>query len=443
MSHHKGVQLLLAALAMTAILDTDRLLAQDLAGGFATRFTSSGSLDATFGPYGGATLFGSHSAIAAAVDEQNRIIVAGTKDGQFVVTRLSASGSLDPTFGTNGVAKRAFAGAAEARAVAVDSWGRIMVAGTSSNKFALACFSDSGGGCWFDSDAKITTAFPYPAGASAIAVGTDGRIVVGGSVSSWNNATSAKNEMFAVVRYTSIGTLDSTFGSGGKVVFDAGSGVWNEQNRESISGLALDGNGRIVAAGTFAAKSVRPRFAVIRFLQNGQLDTTFGPQSTGLVTAFGGCSWTAGCFEEASASSLALQSDGKIVVAGSVRPLNSGSLAYDVALVRLLSNGSRDVSGFGVDGYVQTDAGNFDEAFALKVAGASLYVAGHSGGQSLVARYSISDGALDTAFGGDVIVQNYPCVTLSPAYAVVVQVVYRGGGFTPLRKPVIVGTCFS
>ena len=408
MSYQRGVQLLLATLTIAAIQDTDRVLAQDLAGGFATRFTSSGWVDATFAQNGVALVFGPEYALAAAVDGQNRIVVAGTRDGEFVVTRLSASGSLDSSFGSNGVAKKAFAASAEARAVAVDSAGRIIVAGRSSNHFALACFSDAGGSCLFGSGSKITTSFAHPAEASAIAIGDDGRIVVGGSLSYWNSGTSAKNEMFAVARYTSGGTLDSSFGGGGKVTFDAGSGVWNEQNEESIRGLALDANGRIVAAGTYAAQGVTPRFAVIRFLQNGVRDTTFGSQSTGLVTAFGGCSWTAGCFEEASASSLALQSDGKIVVAGSVRPLNSGSLAYDVALVRLLPDGSRDAAGFGIDGYVRTDSGNYDEAFAVKVAGGSLYVAGHSGGESLAARYALTDGALVPEFGGGVVLNNSP-----------------------------------
>jgi uncharacterized delta-60 repeat protein len=442
MSLHRGIRLLLATLAITAIQDADRLVAEELAGGFAMRFTSSGSLDTTFDQNGVTTVMGLESALAAAVDGQNRIVIAGTMDGQFVVTRLLASGSVDAGFGTNGVAKRAFAAAAEARAVAVDGWGRILVAGTSSSQFALACFTDSGGGCWFGNGANTTTtSFAYPADASAIAIDDDGRIVIGGKLAHWNSAISATNEMFAVARYTAAGGLDSTFGTGGKTVLDAGSGVWNQPNRESIRGLALDANGRIVAAGAFAAQGVTPRFAVIRFLQNGQLDTTFGPQASGLVTAFGGCSWTAGCFEEASASSLALQSNGKIVVAGSVRPLNSGSLAYDVALVRLLSNGSRDASGFGVDGYVRTNAGNFDEAFAVALAGSSLYVAGHSGGQSLTARYSTANGALVPQFNGGWVVSPSPCVTLSPAYAVVIQVLYRNG--LPTYKPVIVGTCFS
>jgi uncharacterized delta-60 repeat protein len=442
MSYQRGVQLLLATVTIAAIQNTDRLLAQDLAGGFATRFTSSGSADTTFAQNGVAHVYGPESAFAAAVDAQNRIVIAGTRDDTFVVTRLTASGTLDATFGISGVATKAFAAPAEARAVAIDASGRIIVAGTSSGQFALACFNGLGGFCSFGAYSKTTTSFSFPAEASAIAIDSAGRIVVGGSAGYWNSQTSAKNEMFAVARYTSAGTLDATFGLGGKVAFDAGSGVWNEQNEESIRSLAIDENGRIVAAGTFAAQGVRPRFAVIRFLQNGVPDTTFGPQSTGLATAFGGCSWTAGCFEEASASSLALQADGKIVVAGSVRPLNSGSLAYDVALVRLLSDGSRDAAGFGVDGYARTDAGNYDEAFAVKVAGGSLYVAGHSGGQALAARYSLSNGALVPEFDGGVVVDNSSCVTMSPAYAVVIQVFYQYG-LIPTRKPVIVGTCLS
>jgi uncharacterized delta-60 repeat protein len=442
MSHHRGVQSFVATLAITALAGADRLLGQEPAGGFATRFTSSGSVDSTFGQGGTALVFGPEIAIAAAVDGQNRIVIAGTRDGQFVVTRLSTSGSLDTSFGSNGVAKKAFAANADARAVAVDPWGRILVAGVSSNQFALACFSDSGGSCWFGSNSKTTTAFAYPAEASAIVIDADGRIVVGGSLSHWNDATSAKNELFAVARYTFAGGLDSSFSGDGKATFDAGSGVWNAQNEESIRALALDASGRIVAAGTFAAQGVTPRFAVLRFLQNGALDTTFGPQSSGLATAFGGCSW-AGCFEEASGSSLALQSDGKIVVAGSVRPLNSGSLAYDVALVRLLSDGSRDVSAFGIDGYVRTDAANYDEAYSVRMAGTSLYVAGHSGGQSLAARYAVSDGALVADFDGGVVVGNDACPIMNPAYAVVIQSFYRGGGFIPTRIPVIVGTCLS
>ena len=384
------------------------MLAQDLAGGFATRFTVERI------PRHDLRSIWGRDRIRVTLRNRcgrRRSRTASSsparKDGQFVVTRLSASGSLDPGFGTNGVAKRAFAGDAEARAVTVDTWGRILVAGRSSTQFAVACFSDSGGGCWFDSDAKITTAFPYPGGASAIAVGNDGRIVVGGSVWYWNNATSAKNEMFAVA---------ATPASAGSMPRSERAARWCSTPGQA-SGRAEQGVDQRDCtrwqwsnrcAGTFAAKNVKSRFAVLRFLQNGQLDTTFGAQATGLVTTFNGCSW-AGCFEEASASSLALQSDGKIVVAGSVRPLNSGSLAYNVGLVRLLSNGSRDVSGFGVDGYVRTDAGNYDEAFALKVAGASLFVAGHSGGQSLVARYSMSDGALDTDFGGGAVTTTTPC----------------------------------
>lgn len=123
------------------------------------------------------------------------------------------------------------------------------------------------------------------------------------------------NEKFAVARYTSAGGLDSSFGTGGKVVYDVAGpplGAPYEKNVESISGIAVESSGRIVAAGTFSAVNVSPRFALIRFLGNGVPDATFGPDSTGMATAFGGCSWAA-VSKRPPQTSLALQPNGKIV----------------------------------------------------------------------------------------------------------------------------------
>src|SRR4029450_2598926 len=138
-------------------------------------------------------------------------------------------------------------------------------------------------------------------------------------------------------------------------------------NHESISGLAIDASGRIVAVGTLSTQSFSPRFALLRFRADGWNDTTFGPNSSGIVTAFGGCNgWL--CSEEAFGTSVALQWDGKIVVAGGVRLAGSGSGDFDVALARFLPNGWLDSSGFGLNGYVRTQLGNYEEARAVKVA---------------------------------------------------------------------------
>ena len=133
----------------------------DIGGGFVTRLMSDGSIDTAFQD----GVFGFDLAMAAAVDGENRVIIAGTRDGKFVVTRRLASGAVDLDFGINGVAEKGFAAAAEARAVAVAPSGRIFVAGKSAQQFALACFTDTGGNCaWFGSDSKVTTAFAYPGG---------------------------------------------------------------------------------------------------------------------------------------------------------------------------------------------------------------------------------------------------------------------------------------
>ena len=440
MFHHRS-RLLPATLIVCLTWGTQQVFAQDIGGGFVTRLMSDGSIDTAFQD----GVFGFDLAMAAAVDGENRVIIAGTRDGKFVVTRLLASGAVDLDFGINGVAEKGFTAAAEARAVAVAPSGRIFVAGKSAQQFALACFTDTGVNCaWFGTDSKVTTAFGsgYSAEAAAIAIASDGRIVVGGRVSYWNNGASATQESFALARYDSFGMLDTSFGAGGKQKYNAGSATWPATNHESISGLAIDASGRILAAGTFSAQNVSPRFALLRFRADGSSghDVRLRLQRNGHGVRR--LQRVCLCSEEAFGTSVALQPDGKIVVAGGARLAGSGSLDYDVALARFLPDGSLD-SGFGYHGYVRTQLGNYDEARAVKVAGASLYVAGHSGGQAMVARYSVSNGSLVSDFDGGVVTPTTPC--MGPALALVVQSFpCRGGGFcVPIRKPVIVGTCIS
>jgi uncharacterized delta-60 repeat protein len=429
------VRFVFATVAAVCLCGGRPLLAQPNDGGFATRVTPSGSVDMSFGVDGEKYVFEPDgSAVASTIDADNRIIIAGTRDGAFVVTRLGASGGTDRSFGYGGVATRAFSAEAKASAVAIDPWGRIIVAGSTAGKFALACFTDSGYACsGFGNGSKTTLSFEDTAEATSIAIDDDGRIVVGGQV---RVVTSWTNQKFALARFTTAGALDSSFGASGKVVYDAAPNA-TSHNVELISGLAIDASGRIVAAGAFAADN-STRFAVLRFYGFGALDKTFGPNGTGMATAFTGCT-LAGCIDEAQATSLAVQSNGKIVVAGWVR-----SQGVDVGLTRLLPDGSRDVNGFGSNGYVRTDVGGtWSAAMSVKIAG-SIFVTGlaDAGYTAMVARYSLSDGALDTTFGGGVLVGS-PCEQAGYAFAVVVQTFSCRDTFcAPVRKPVIVGSCF-
>jgi hypothetical protein len=185
---------------------------------------------------------------------------------------------------------------------------------------------------------------------------------------------------------------------------------------------------------------------VIRFHGNGLPDATFGPHSTGVATGFGGCSWAAGCFEKAEATSLVLQSNGKIIVAGSAKRLGAGFMDDDAALVRFLQDGSRDSSGFGTDGYVLTDGGgNRAQAKSVKIAGGGLFVAGwaFSPEQAMMARYSLSDSALDGGFGVIVGSACQPQHKTAALTLVVQSFPCRGTICVPTHKLVIAGPCIS
>src|SRR5437870_3563768 len=144
----------------------------------------------------------------------------------------------------------------------------------------------------FGAGGQVLTDFGGGDGARALALQADGRIVVAGRScpSTWR---------FALARHDADGTLDPSFGGGGRV-------LTNFAGRDEASALALQSDGKIVVAG-FSGAGGRQDFAVARYNPDGSLDPSFGSGGR-VLTDFGG---------DDEASALALQSDGKIVVAGS------------------------------------------------------------------------------------------------------------------------------
>src|SRR5262249_54870902 len=148
------------------------------------------------------------------------------------------------------------------------------------------------------------------------------------------------------------GTLDATFGIGGKVTTDIAG------RYDAVYSVALQADGKIVAAGQARRKGFD--FLLLRYNSNGTLEPTFG---TGGKVPTDLADLTGLAFSSESASSVALQADGKIVAAG--RIWNGSN--YDWALARYNSNGTLDTS-FGTGGKVTTDfLGDDDEAFAVAV----------------------------------------------------------------------------
>src|SRR5437667_8663164 len=267
----------------------------------------------------------------------------------------AADGDLDPTFGTEGKVLTDLDHSTEvAGVVASEGDGKLVVVGTtyrdndfSNEDFAVARYNPDGTlDKTFGVGGKVQTDFPgLAAVASSVVIQPDGKIVVAGGAFPLFTFLGD----FKVVRYNSNGSLDTSFGEGGIVttIFPEGS---------YASDVALQADGKIIAAGTVfvdfnPGESSNTDFALARYNPDGSLDTTFGDGGT-VTTDFLG--------NEDDAFSVLIQPDGKIVAVGSA---NNPATYYDFAAVRYLSDGTIDTT-FGVAGKVSTDFGvaGFDRA---------------------------------------------------------------------------------
>jgi uncharacterized delta-60 repeat protein len=214
----------------------------------------------------------------------------------------------------------------------------------------------------FSGDGKRVTDLGGLDSAAEVVIQADGKIVVAGNAGS----------DFAVIRYTPTGALDSSFGVGGVVVTDL-------TNYDVASGLAIQRNGKIVVAGT-AGTNV----GVIRYLTDGSLDRTFG---------LGGVATADFRHYDAEADGVAIQDDGKILVAG------SGHVGK-FALARFTTGGVLDTT-FSENGKAITCFGPYGGSAAdVAIDSNGMIVAvGESRYDFAVARYR-PDGKLDTTFGG-------------------------------------------
>ena len=314
-------------------------------------------------------------------------IVSGTLD--FALARYNSDGSLDTTFDGDGKVTTDIASGSgdQAFSVAIQGDGKIVAAGSAvsgSYLFALARYNTDGSlDTTFSGDGKLTT--DIAAGndqARAVVIQGDGKIVAAGFGLHFGSTIGTAD--VAVVRYNTDGSLDPTFDGDGIVTTN-----FPSDNADQAFAVAIQGDGRIVVAGiTCCAQSVD--FALARYNADGSLDTTF--DGDGLVT-------THIVFND-QAFAVAIQGDGRIVAAGHAA---SGS-TFDFGLARYNADGSLDTT-FDADGKVTTDfAGSHDEALGVAIQGnGKIVAAGFAGifpGDFALARYN-ADGSLDTTFSGD------------------------------------------
>ena len=326
---------------------------------------------------------------------------AGDNDWLFALARYNPNGTLDTTFGTNGKVMTDIGNGDDDTiySIAIQTDGKIVVGGYAHEIdgegndrfiFALARYNPDGTlDTTFGTNGKVMTDIGNGDDDTiySIAIQADGKIVAGGYAYEIDGEGN-DGLLFALVRYNPDGTLDTTFGTNGKVTTDVGSG-----DDDTIYSIAIQADGKIVAVG-YSENNTDRSFTVARYNPDGSFDTTFG-RSGIVITDMG---------ENGSsdkAYDVALQRDGKIVVVG----VEDAGKNYIFAMARYNPDGSLDTT-FGKNGKVTTDIGSgSDKARSVAIQNnGKIVVAGYSSFDgnyafSLV-RY-LSDGALDTTFGTD------------------------------------------
>jgi uncharacterized delta-60 repeat protein len=296
-----------------------------------SRYNPNGSLDTSFSGDGKqTTTFGglgeADGATGVAIQGNGKIVVVGNgSDGSyFALARYNPNGSLDTSFSGDGKQATAFVGGAESGAneatgVALQGDGKIVAVGRAGDfavgavDFALARYNPNGSlDTSFSGDGKQTTTFSVGGfeGATGVALQGDGQIIAVGNDGGGD---------FALARYNGNGSLDTTFSGDGKQTTDFGFGAPDDL----ANGVALQGDGKIVAVGVAGGGATGSDFALARYNPNGSLDTSFsadGRRRTNFGPADG-------------ASGVAVQGDGNIVAVGVA---GGGPTGYDFALARYI-----------------------------------------------------------------------------------------------------------
>ena len=334
---------------------------------------------------------GEDYANAAAVQADGKLLVAGssntTAGTQVSLVRYGRDGALDPSFGTGGKVMTAVGGAAggnndQALAVAVQADGKIVIAGRSQqagdDDFLLVRYNADGSlDASFGNGGKVVTDFAGGTDvARAIVIQADGKIVVGGAATMSDSGID-----FALARYNTNGSLDASFGGAGRVTTALKSGTGSD----SVHALAIQpvqGEARILAVGG------EGDFLAARYSSSGQLDAGFATGGK-LVGVFGS--------NIGRAHAVSVLPDGRTVLAGHSN--------HDFALAQLTVDGTLDAS-FGSGGrVVRAVTTNWDEATAIvRQADGSLVVGGwaYSGNSSagdFVAMRFTAAGLPDASFG--------------------------------------------
>lgn len=302
-------------------------------------FAQTSFLDLSFGTAGSSTMTVNSGEYVKDIKQQNdgKIVAFGstsTDNGstfKFCISRVNTNGSPDNSFGTNGSVVTALGSNSDiGRRIVIQSDGKILACGSSdaggNYQFAAVRYNTNGSlDLSFGTGGKILTSVIGDSRCSSIVLQADGKFILGGAI----NASSMAGE-FAMVRYNSNGTIDTGFGVGGTVTTDVSTGYF-----DGIENMVLQADGKVVVVGRYltpkTSNTYRTSIAILRYNTNGTIDNTFGVNGKQLISPS----------DFSYPSSVKLQPDGKIVVNATADSLST--------IIRLNTSGNYDTS-FGSGG---------------------------------------------------------------------------------------------
>jgi uncharacterized delta-60 repeat protein len=349
------------------------------------RYLANGQIDSSFGNGGIAGFFpnGIQSVRDVLIQPDGKILVSGYLStgaaGNSALWRFNSDGTLDAGFGTGGLVTP---GSRDQtlnhvpNALLLQPSGKILIIGLGSNSFIILRYNADGTlDTTFGNGGKTLTQIQDGSSAMDAAFQPDGKIVLAGNSS--DNANNTSN--IALARYTANGALDASFGSGG-VVFTGSTGIGFYT---STLGLVIQPNGKIIICGYRQFPQFQTPAMLARFNQSGTLDTSFGVGGYVLQQFFSD--------GHAVTNDMVLQPDGKLVTVGSGR---GDKYSGTATLMRHLLDGTPD---FDFDG-----DGKADISIFRPNAAAEWYWLNSSNNQSSGVQFGISsDKIVPADFDGD------------------------------------------
>jgi uncharacterized delta-60 repeat protein len=308
------------------------------------RYNTDGTLDTTFGVGGKvetSLLLFAHS-VDVAIQGDGKIVAVS----QSSIARFTPDGSLDTSFGNSGL--QTYGGIATA--VAIQGDGKIVVAGwtpvtdTRPRSVLLVRYNPDGSR---DAGFGRNGVAPRPwshigSQADDVAIQPTGDILVAGTGYFIVGPFGLNRPSFVLVRYKPNGSLDNSFSGNGKVRINFGA-----KGPDLAFGLAIQDDGKIVEVGQERKIGQPSNFGIARVMPGGSLDPTFSGDGKVRIDFSGNAD---------AATSVAIQTNGKITVAGYAERAGGGASARDFGLTRLRVDGTLD-PGFGGDGKVMTKIG--------------------------------------------------------------------------------------